>query len=225
MRFFIDSLIGLVLLGLLSSVLLYNRKKQRLLFDGLIGLLLVGVVASMLMHRRESQLEDSQRKSLSLAVAQLQDQAVYRGVLEVHDSGRAGYPAAISPEWFKGGLPMNTAIPGWQPWVDVAPTGDLSQDPPDPVISRSGQAGFWYNPNVGIVRARVPMRWSESATAQLYNDVNGTEHVVLAKSQDATRQPRELFSVLTDEEHKDTAASQFEDDPPSPARSSIMTPH
>ena len=51
MGFFLYALMGLVLLGLMIGVLLIHRK-QRLLVDSLMILLFVGVLASVLLYNR-----------------------------------------------------------------------------------------------------------------------------------------------------------------------------
>jgi hypothetical protein len=38
----------------------------------------------------------------------------------------------------------------------------------------SKRAGYWYNPNQGIVRARVPVGISDDRALRLYNRINGT---------------------------------------------------
>jgi hypothetical protein len=85
-----------------------------------------------------------------------------------------GYPLTIDPEWFEGTLPWNDLLGPSQPWLELAHQDqkDLVH-PPDPFVIERTQAGFWYNPHTGHVRARVPAQASESASVELYNRVNG----------------------------------------------------
>ena len=110
---------------------------------------------------------------------------------------------------------MNTAVPGRQPWLDIAPQGDHSYHPPDAVITRSDQAGFWYNPNRGIFRARVMPQWSPSATLQLYNQLNSVELEDLPQFSDSPeRNPLPLVTVLvvaTDHETSEPEAVVVQD--------------
>ena len=76
--------------------------------------------------------------------------------------------------WFDNRLPTNIMVPGRQPWLDIAPAEDKSDHPPDPIISAAAQAGFWYNPNRGIFRARVLPQFTDEETLALYNQLNGT---------------------------------------------------
>ncbi len=195
MRFLADSLIGLALLGLLIGVLLYHRKQQRLMVDALIGLLLVGVLASVILYRREQHQKNERYEAVVKALDRLHDQAEYHGVLAVRQTGRTGFPSVMSPLWFRSGLPMNVAVPGWHPWLDIAPPGDMSIHPPDPIITEQVQAGFWYNPNKGVFRARVERQWSESATLSLYNRLNQTQLLAMPISASANRQPISLWAA------------------------------
>ncbi len=197
MRFLIDSLIGLTLIGMLLSVLLIHRKQQRLLVDSLIALLSVAVLVSVLLYHRERNRWAQEYKSVHNSLAQLYEQATYRGVLEVRDQPTPGFPRYVSPEWFVAdGLPMNATVPGRNPWLDVAPPDDFSDHPPDPVISWEGQAGIWYNPNRGVFRARVMPQWSEAATLHLYNLLNDTELTHLEVSNTHVRQPKPLMTTI-----------------------------
>ncbi len=174
MPFYVESLTLLLLIGVLIGVLLYHRRHHRLLIDGLIAILATGIFASLLLQRRQESRTAEQVVRVRQSLAQLQEQALFYGILREVELGPSGLPTQISPLWFRQGLPMNTMVPGRQPWIDIAPPGDLSEDPPDPVITRPDQAGFWYNPNRGVFRARVTPQWSDEATLRLYNELNGT---------------------------------------------------
>ncbi len=194
MQLFVDSLTALLLTGVLIGVLLYHRKQHRLLVNSLIGLLVIAVLASMLVNHHEKRLNSNQHEAVHLALEQLHDKATFVGALDVDAVGKEGFPLEISPLWFRDeGLPMNVTVPGWHPWLDIAPLGDHAQQPPDPVIVRRDQAGFWYNPNNGIFRARVTPQFTEQSTVKLYNDLNGTSLTTLSQSTDRGRQPRPLF--------------------------------
>ena len=51
---------------------------------------------------------------------------------------------------------------------------DQSGHPPDSVAKSFRDAEFWYNPNAGRFRARVPPQFSNRETLKLYNQINGT---------------------------------------------------
>ncbi len=93
---------------------------------------------------------------------------------DVELNGR-GWPVTIDPGWFNGQPPRNTLLSPDRPWVDVATPEDAGLVDPRIRIALDEQyASFWYNPYQGIVRARVPLRISDSLTLETYNAVNGT---------------------------------------------------
>lgn len=196
MRLFIDSVVALLLAGVLTGVLFHYRGRPRLLVNSLMALLLIGVLASVLLYQRERQNNQRRHDTVHLALSRLRDKALLFGALDfdVHDPNGNAYPLEVSPTWFREeGLPMNVMVPGWQPWIDLAPAGDLSDQPPDPVITRSDQAGFWYNPNNGVFRARVVPQHSDRATLDLYNELNNTSLAAIVEANDEARQPQPLF--------------------------------
>ena len=147
---------------------------MRLLVDSLIALMLVGILSGVLLYHRLAAWEIRQLQQAHLALAQMQEQVLYREALGMAGEDERKFPPAISPLWFSAGLPVNPWVPGRQPWIDLAGSGDWGDDPPDPVLTRSTQAQFWYNANRGLVRARVQRQLSDQATLTLYNRVNGT---------------------------------------------------
>jgi type II secretory pathway pseudopilin PulG len=162
---------------------------MRLLIDTLIALMLVGILAGIVVyHQRESrQLQRYQQ--VHAALAQLHEKALYQGALGDEPTTQTGFPATVSPLWFHGDLPLNVLVPGRHAWVDIAPPGDMSEHPPDPVCIKPQQAGFWYNPNRGIFRARVPEQHSESLTLAEYNRINTTYLKQLPLHYDSARRP------------------------------------
>ena len=77
---------------------------------------------------------------------------------------------------FEDGAPRNPFLTGHRPWVEVAPPDEALLMHPFIRCDSSGNAAeFWYNPYLGIVRARVPYLRSDRETLALYNDVNDCE--------------------------------------------------
>ncbi len=162
---------------------------MRLLIDSLIAMMLVAVLAGIILHHRQQQRQLSQYQALHRALAQFREAVVSEGARDRSLANEWGYPLTISPLWFPEGLPANHLIPGRHPWIDLAPPGDMNDQPPDPVATRPDQAGFWYNPNRGLIRARVTPQFTQQATLSLYNQINGTMLVSLPRSTDPGRQP------------------------------------
>lgn len=165
---------------------------MRLLVDSLIALMLAGILAGVLLHHRKQTYRLDQTLLVHQALGKIQDQVLYRGALEQGRPGAPQYPTAISPLWFEGNLPLNILVPGRQPWIDLAPMNDLGDHPPDPLIVNSQQAGFWYNPNRGLVRARVTSQFTDHETLRLYNQLNNTYLRSLPTSDDPGRKPQPL---------------------------------
>jgi hypothetical protein len=101
----------------------------------------------------------------------------YRAAARLPGLNERGWPAQLQQEWFNGptGVPTNPLVSPERPWMDMATSEEHDLDHPllkmtaDPRL-----AGFWYNPALGVVRARVPVMVSDEETLELYNRVNGT---------------------------------------------------
>ncbi|MCC7204033.1 MAG: hypothetical protein IT441_03055 [Phycisphaeraceae bacterium] len=177
---------------------------MRLLLNTLIALMFAALTAAAVWdhyHRNSGQTRIDQTRQ---ALAVLQDKTVYHAAMararyeeQVADANADGVdppkprPAPmILPEWFGSHIPVNALAPAGQPWIDLAPEGDISDQPPDPILSQNHQAGFWYNPTLRLFRARVPDQGSDKANLDLYNKINGCDLDELAASNDLARRPQ-----------------------------------
>jgi len=164
MRLAVNALIAAMVLALLASVLWHNQRERRLL---------------------------SKYQATHEALALLHEKAIYHGTLSREAVSPTGFPLVVSPVWFRAeGLPLNAMVPGRQPWMDVAPPGDTKDHPPDPVIQTDHQAGFWYNPNRGIFRARALPSYTDADTLAIYNHLNGTSLESLPTEHREARRPQ-----------------------------------
>lgn len=85
-----------------------------------------------------------------------------------------GWPISVSPKWFNGTPPVNRLVPAGCPWVEIATGDELSQAHPTVRVALDqNTASFWYNPALGVVRARVGPATSDRKTVERYNRVNG----------------------------------------------------
>ena len=166
--------------------------RVRVLIDTLIVLMLVAILSGILWHTHQRQLNHQQQVQVHRQLQHLYDQIFYHGALNEADRSTAGFPLKILPAWFDHGLPRNPLAPPHQPWLDVAPDHDVADHPPDPVIRRTDQAGFWYNPNRGLFRVRVMPHFSEQQTLKQYNLFNGTNLTALASGQDTKPKPQPM---------------------------------
>lgn len=166
---------------------------MRLALDALIAVTLVVLLACLLMFHRQRADERARIADVQAGLATLQQQMLFHGALRDVECSDAGFPINISPVWFRhGGVPTNLLAPGRQPWIDLAPPGDYSLHPPDPVITSPDQAGFWYNPNKGLFRARVRPQFTEQSTLKLYNRVNGVAVPTMAFDAAPDRKPQPM---------------------------------
>ncbi|MFW5681976.1 MAG: hypothetical protein ACOC1G_03135 [Phycisphaeraceae bacterium] len=163
---------------------------MRLLIDTLIAIMALGLLGGVLWMRSDDSELRERIDSVRGALDELRTTAAYHGALGHLSNSPAGYPVHMMPEWFAEAVPMNVLLPDAHPWIDLAPPGDSAIHPPDPVASHEGQAGFWYNPNAGVFRARVPAEGGTSRRLELYNRVNHAELAALPESEDADRTPQ-----------------------------------
>ncbi len=171
---------------------------MRLLINLLIIMMLAAILAGVVFHYQQEDKKSLDLQVVHQAMTQLQEQVYYHGALTDSTAAQASYPREISPKWFPDGPPRNTLVPITQPWVDVAAADDHGDQPPDPIIRRPDQAGFWYNPNRGIFRARVMPQLTMSGTLDLYNHVNGTSLTELVERSPTPRlQAKRQWWTLT----------------------------
>jgi len=145
---------------------------MRWIIDGLIVLMLTTLLAGTGMAWQQSRLKQRQADEVRHALRQLRDVAFTHAAIDPELRHDQLYPQKLQPQWFAYDPPHNSVVGPSHPWLDVAPEGDMAWHPPDPVVDHSDQAGFWYNPNRGIFRARVPRQFTEQQTLALYNDLN-----------------------------------------------------
>lgn len=100
---------------------------------------------------------------------------------------KTGWPQSMEAQWFNGSPPVNTLVTPARPWVEIAtPEEAHLRDPNIRVAADYRTAGFWYNPHLGIVRARVPYEINDEKARDLYNEINGTHLASIY----GTEQPR-----------------------------------
>lgn len=160
---------------------------MRIVIDSLIAVMLVAVLACVLMLNHQRRDGEASVAVVQNALKRLHDQAAYHTALA--SAERETLLVHVHEAWFGRDLPTNVLAEGERPWLDLAPPGDFGLHPPDPVISGSNQAGFWYNPTTGTFRARVMPGPSEAQTLALYNRVNGTALDTFEQMPDPARKP------------------------------------
>ena len=172
---------------------------MRLIIDSLIAVMLAAILGGVLLYYRDQQRDAESVQAVQRSLARLHEQVLYHGALR-ESKDNLPFPTKISPLWFGGKLPTNMMVSARQPWMDVAPVGDMSDQPPDPIVTRPDQAGFWYNPNRGLVRARVAPGFSEQETLSSYNRLNASVLKTLSNEPLAARKPLPLPIVIANSE-------------------------
>ncbi|MEM9882970.1 MAG: hypothetical protein AAF800_08645 [Planctomycetota bacterium] len=165
--------------------------------DGLVVLAVVGAAGFMLVGRQSGRADAATGEDVQRSLARLYERASYYGALDKMSSQTPTlWPVVVRPEWFGDEPPTNGLLSGSagtphgpRPWIDVAPPGDREAHPPDPVAVRRGQAQFWYNPNLGVFRARVAPTLREDEALTLYNRLNGVTLTALHRDTDPRRKP------------------------------------
>ncbi len=162
---------------------------MRLLIDSMILLMVLVILIGAVSYRHEAERKDLEMLSVREGLNRFQKTLEYQSALWMaQEDSQGNYPPQIMPEWFSKGLPRNSLIAGKRPWLDIAPQGDYNDHPPDP-LATGEQAAFWYNPERGIIRARVPQQGTDRLTLELYNRVNGTALTKLLNDSDPQREP------------------------------------
>lgn len=162
---------------------------MRIVIDIMIGLMLVGAVTGGLYIYNSQAQGERDIESVHAALQQLQEQATYHRTVQSAMADRDVMLVHVHAQWFGEDVPTNLLLKGDRPWIDLAPPGDLSDHPPDPVAHSQSQASFWYNPTTSIFRARVSPASSEAQTLALYNRVNDSGLAGFEQIPDPSRQP------------------------------------
>lgn len=117
--------------------------------------------------------EDRLIESTRLAKDRIHAEIRLRSALSGAVVSRTGWIQTVEPSWFNP-IPHNAWFASSsQPWIEIAPeSAGRRQDPVKIAITNPNQAAWWFNPNSGSLRARVPELTSGSTTRALYDLVN-----------------------------------------------------
>jgi hypothetical protein len=147
---------------------------MRWLVNITVGLMVVAIAGAALLHRRADAGREARLQAVQAELARFQKEITLQAAI-TGSTGTLRFPDTIDPTWFDGHPPRNHLLGSQHPWVEVAPMNQRQlQHPPDRVASSAGAASFWYNPHLGVVRARVPMGESDQDALTDYNYINGT---------------------------------------------------
>ena len=148
---------------------------MRRIIDILFAVVLVGVLAGVALHYKHERRFEQDVMITRSELRRFQAQIMVQSALEKVPLSQRGYPLAIDPQWFGGKLPRNLLLGGGYPWVEIASSHQPDRThPPRRIATDRKLAQFWYNPNSGVVRARVPDSVSDETALRLYNEINGS---------------------------------------------------
>lgn len=153
---------------------------MRLLIDTLVALMLAGMLGGVLWFQNQSTSADEELVDARQSLRRIQQEIAYHAAIaDVPLTGR-GFPRTVDPEWFDGNLPENDLVKDARPWLEIVSVEQANlKHPPVRVLLDESYAAFWYNPYEGIVRARVPVNVSDELTLYTYNALNDSDETVL----------------------------------------------
>ena len=153
---------------------------MRIFIDILIALMIAGILAGAVVLHRTKQEMQQKIETTRIEVRRFQRQLMLRVAMAQAGLGIESFPETIDPSWFEDNLPMNPLLNEGHPWVEVAAKSERTLTHPiDLTANEMADAKFWYNPYLGLVRARVPADLSDAKALELYNSINETDLVDL----------------------------------------------
>ncbi len=145
---------------------------MRTVIDTLIAVVLLGMLAGVGWYKLRGAEEDKRVTVTQAALQLIHGQVLYHAGLGDVPLNKSGHPVSIDAGWFET-EPTNACVEGEAPWMQVAQEAAYRQRHPKKIVADIDHAMFWYNPYLGVVRARVSAQISEQETVTLYNQVNG----------------------------------------------------
>ncbi len=142
----------------------------------LLAILTIATIAAAWYVTRDTGAMQSSAEEARLEVDRLRAAVLLRSQSDRHLLNKQGWPMAIDPAWFdRDTLPLNPLVDADRPWLELAAPEQAGWQHPRPifVVDRS-TAMFWYNPALGIVRARVELQTTDAETLAMYNATNNT---------------------------------------------------
>lgn len=161
---------------------------RHLLFDAMI--VIAGTVLALIVidYRHRVNQREMAVVNTRAAVRLLQANIDLHAALSRESGGPVTYPPQIETLWFEEEVPTNQLLDSKAPWVELARDDERGlRHPRNPTRDGGEHAMFWYNPTLGIIRARVPRTLSDAEAVGLYNEINGTrlnELTALSRSED-----------------------------------------
>jgi len=146
------------------------------LVELVVVVLILGILAAVAYPKVVSRTDDSELTTIRLSLRTIQDQ------IDLQYALTGSYPATINPAWFRGNkIPHHPLNGGAIPDVHVFSGHDRTH-PSHKTLDNYG--AYWYNRDVGIVRARVPYSSSSAEVIAKYNLFNDSALTSLGQMYD-----------------------------------------
>lgn len=151
-------------------------------------ILIIGLVFGLVYVARQRQQAALHIEQTSDAVDRIELTLKVQAATGATDVNARGWPLTVDPAWFNELLPRNMLLAGERPWMEIAlPEQAGLRHPPVRQAIDESVAEFWYNPALGIVRARVPLTVSDEQALTLYNRINGAQLASIFEVEAAAR--------------------------------------
>jgi hypothetical protein len=149
---------------------------MRVLVDSVVAMLLAAVLGGVLVYERADQERDEAVQSARESVRRIGEEIRLRAATGQTQLNGRGWPVTVDPEWFDRSIPQNLLLSADRPWLEIASPEEANLlHPPVRIATDRDVAAFWYNPGMGVVRARVPVQISDRSTTTLYNEINAAD--------------------------------------------------
>jgi hypothetical protein len=153
---------------------LFPSSPRWIVIDALAVAALAAACFIVVSETKESKAQEDLATLTRSAVQAIQSKVRVRATMADVAINAAGFPNEVDPAWFEDGTPENALATG-RPWIEIADESEYGlRHPRNPTLEGGSGAMFWYNPALGIVRARVPRTLSDADAIATYNHVNGT---------------------------------------------------
>ncbi|MEK6701160.1 MAG: hypothetical protein AABZ53_02780 [Planctomycetota bacterium] len=114
------------------------------------------------------------------SLSRIRQEIKARAALASSELSPRGWPMTLRSEWFGEENPTNPLLPFGKEWIEIAlPSEEMLTHPSLRCDMTGTLSGLWYNPYLGIVRARVPLLQTEYDSVLLYNQLNGSDITAL----------------------------------------------
>jgi hypothetical protein len=148
---------------------------MRLLIDAIIAVCLIGLLATVMTVRRTEAARSETVEATRQAIDAIESEAIYQAALGEVELSDGGWPLEIQVSWFDRIPPhpmFADRVPYEIAWLEHADQAEQDLEHPRQKHADVRHGAFWYNPDRGIVRARVPRQPTDQATEQLYRRIN-----------------------------------------------------